>query len=52
MSSKGLQIDPRLNYSVGSNKFWKKKEDNKCGLVLSVQKKKAPGTLTVDVPNI
>ena len=39
---KDYKTDPRLNYSAGSNKVWKKKEDNKCGLVLSVQKKKGP----------
>ena len=39
---KDYKTDPRLNYSAGSNKFWKKKEDNKCGLVLSIQKQKWP----------
>ena len=31
-----------MNYSTESNKVWKKKENNKCGLVLSVQKQKGP----------
>ena len=31
-----------MNYSVESAKVWKKKENNKCGLVLSVQRKKGP----------
>ena len=31
-----------MNYSAGSNKVWKKKEDNKCGLVLSFHKQKGP----------
>ena len=39
---KDYKTDPRLNYSAGSNKIWKNKEDNKCGLVLSVQKQKRP----------
>ena len=39
---KDYKIGPRMNYSAESNKFWKKKENNKCGLVLSVQNKKGP----------
>ena len=31
-----------MNYYAKSNKIWKKKEDNKCGLVLSVQRQKGP----------
>ena len=31
-----------MNYSTESNTFWKNKEINKCGLVLSVQKQKGP----------
>ena len=31
-----------MNYSVENAKVWKKKENNKCGLVLSVQRKKGP----------
>ena len=31
-----------MNYSGGSGKVWKKKENNKCGLVVSVQRKKGP----------
>ena len=39
---KDCKIDSSLNYSAKSNKVWKKKEDNKCGLVLSIQKLKGP----------
>ena len=39
---KDYKTDPRMNYSAESNKFSKKKENNKCGLVLSVQKEKGP----------
>ena len=31
-----------MNYSAESDKVWKKKENNKCGLVLSVQNQKVP----------
>ena len=39
---KDYKTDPRVNYSVESDKVWKKKENKKCGLVLSVQRKKGP----------
>ena len=39
---KDYKTDPRVNYSAESAKVWKKKENNKCGLVLSVQRKKCP----------
>ena len=28
---KDYKTDPRVNYSVESDKVWKKKENNKCG---------------------
>ena len=31
-----------MNYSTESDKVWKKKENSKCGLVLSVQRQKGP----------
>ena len=37
---KNYKIDPRVNYSPRSAKVWKNKENNKCGLVLFVQRKK------------
>ena len=39
---KDYKIDPRVNCFAESDKVWKKKENNKCGLVLSVQRKKGP----------
>ena len=39
---KDYKIDLRMNYFTKSNKDWEKKEINKCGLVLSVQKQKGP----------
>ena len=39
---KDYKIDPRVNYSAESAKVWKKKGNNKCGLVISVQRKKGP----------
>jgi len=39
---KDYKTDPRVNYSAESAKVWKKKENNKCVLVLSVQRKKDP----------
>ena len=50
---KDYKIDPRVNYSTESDKVWKKKENNKCGLVLSIQKQNlGHGILKVVVPNI
>ena len=37
---KNYRLDSRMNYSAENVKFWKKKESNKCGLVLSTQKQK------------
>ena len=42
---KDYKTNPRVNYSAERAKVWKKKENNKCGLVLYVQGKKAPGIL-------
>ena len=39
---KDYKTDPRSNYSAESAKVWKKEENNKCGLVISVQRKKGP----------
>ena len=39
---KDYKTDPRMNYFVESNKVRKKKENNKCVLVLSVKREKAP----------
>ena len=39
---KDYKTNPRVNYFTKSDKVWKKKENNKCGLVLSVQRKKGP----------
>ena len=37
---KDYKTDPRVNYFVESAKVWKKKENNKCGLVIYVQRQK------------
>ena len=39
---KDYKTGPRVNYSAESAKVLKKKENNKCGLVLYVQRKKGP----------
>ena len=39
---KNYRPDSRMNYSAENVKVWKKKESNKCGLVLSAQKQKNP----------
>ena len=39
---KNYNSDSRVNCSVEKEKVWRKKEDNKCGLVLSVQRQKDP----------
>ena len=48
---KYYKTNPRMNYSAKRNKVWKKKENNKCVLVLSVQNEKVPWYMTVDFPN-
>ena len=48
---KNYKTDPRVNYSVESDKVWKKKEHNKCGLVLHVQKQKGPWYIDSGCPN-
>ena len=39
---KNYKSDSRLNRSVEKEKVWRKKEDNKCFLVLSAQRQKDP----------
>jgi hypothetical protein len=39
---KNYKVDPRINSSAENVKIWKKKESNKCGLVLSAQRQKDP----------
>ena len=39
---KDYKTDPRVNYFAESAKVWKNKANNKCFLVLSVQRKKGP----------
>ena len=39
---KNYRPDSRMNYSAENVKVWKKKESNKCGLLLSAQKKMDP----------
>jgi hypothetical protein len=39
---KNYKVDPRINPSAENVKIWKKKESNKCGLVLFVQRQKYP----------
>lgn len=39
---KNDKSDSRVNYSVEKEKVWRKKEDNKCGLVLFAQRQKDP----------
>lgn len=39
---KNYKSDSRVNCSVEKEKVWRKKEDNKCGLVLSAQRQKDP----------
>ena len=49
---KNYKIDASVNYSTGSAKFWKKKEDNThVSYCFLFKGKKAPGILIVDVPN-
>jgi hypothetical protein len=43
---------PDLNPIAGNFKIWKKKEDDKCRLVLSTQRENNPWYIAVDVPNI
>jgi hypothetical protein len=43
---------PDLIPTAKNVKVWKKKVDDKCGLVISAQKKRIPNILTVDFPNI
>jgi len=39
---KNYKTEPRMNYSAKNSKVWKKRESNKCGLILSTLKKKDP----------
>ena len=39
---KNYRLDSRMSYSAENDKVWKKKESNKCGLVISSQKQKDP----------
>jgi hypothetical protein len=39
---KNYKVDSRINPSVENVKIWKKKESNKCSLVLYIQRKKYP----------
>ena len=43
---------PDLIPTTENVKVWKKKEDDKCGLVLLAQNKRISRILTMDVPNI